>query len=83
MLVWLEDAPVLGVDDDVLVTNFIDNIISCQWPDDNTELQKLVNRQIHGHSHTCKKKSKNECRFNYPQPPMRPGKKPGKLSRSN
>ena len=71
MLIWLEDAPVFGVDDDVLVTNFIDNIISCQWPDDNTELQKLVNRQIHRHSHTCKKKSKNECRFNYPQPPMR------------
>ena len=23
------------------------------------------------HSYTCKKKSKNECRFNYPQPPMR------------
>ena len=66
MLIWLEDAAVFGVDDDVLITNFIDNIISCQWPDDNTELQKLVNRQIHRHSHTCKKKSKNECRFNYP-----------------
>ena len=71
MLTWLEDAPVFGADDDVLVTNFIDNIISCQWPDDNTELQKLVNRQIHRHSHTCKKTSKNECHFNYPQPPMR------------
>ena len=71
MLIWLEGAPVFGVDDDVLVTNFIDNIISCQWPDNNTELQKLVNRQIHRHTHTCKKKSKNECRFNYPQPPMR------------
>ena len=59
MLIWLEDAPVFGVDDDALVTNFIDNIISCQWPDDNTELQKLVNGQIRRHSHTCKKKSKN------------------------
>jgi len=39
-------------------------------PIDNPELQKLVNRQIHRHSHTCKKKSKTECRFNYPQPPM-------------
>ena len=58
MLIWLEDAPVFGVDNDALVTNFIDNIISCQWPDDNTELQKLVNRQIHRHSHTCKKKSR-------------------------
>ena len=71
MLIWPEDAPVFEVHDDVLVTNFVDNIICCQWPDDDTELQKLVNRQIHRHSHTCKKKSKNECRFNYPQPPMR------------
>ena len=23
------------------------------------------------HSHTCKKKSKSECRFDYPQPPIR------------
>ena len=71
MLIWLEDAPVFGVDDDVAVTDFIDKIISCQWPVDNTELHKLVNRQIHRHCHTCRKKSKNECRFNYPQPPMR------------
>ena len=34
-------------------------------------LQDLVNRQTHRHSHTCRKKSKNICRFNYPQPPMR------------
>lgn len=71
MLIWLKDAPVFGVDDDDLVTDFIDQIINCQWPVDNPELQKLVNRQIHRHSHTCRKKSKNECRFNYPQPPMR------------
>ena len=71
MLLWLEDAPVFGVDDDMLVTDFIYIIISCHWPDDDAELQKLVNRQIHRHSHTCKKKSKNECRFDYPQPPMR------------
>nr|XP_058946351.1 uncharacterized protein LOC131774356 [Pocillopora verrucosa] len=71
MLIWLEDAPVFGVDDDAAVTDFIDKIISCQWPVDNTELHKLVNRQIHRHCHTCREKSKNECRFNYPQPPMR------------
>ena len=46
-------------------------IVSCKWPIDDPQLQKLVNRQIHRHSHTCRKKSKSECRFNYPQPPMR------------
>ena len=71
MLIWLDSAPVFGVDDDAIVTDFIDQIISCKWPVDYLELQKLVNRQIHRHSHTCRKKDKNECRFNYPQPPMR------------
>ena len=71
MLIWLESAPVFGVDDDAVVTDFIDKIISCQWPIANTELYQLVKRQIHRHCNTCRKKSKNECRFKYPQPPMR------------
>ena len=60
MLIWLKEAPVLGVDEDDLLTDFIDQIINCQWPVHNPELQKLVNRLIHRHSHTCEKKSKNE-----------------------
>ena len=55
----------------IRVTGFIDQIISCQWPVDDPVLQKLVKRQFHRHSHACKKNSKNECRFNYPQLPMR------------
>ena len=70
MLIWLEDAPVFGVDNDDKVIAFIDKIISCKRPTDNHELLKLVNRQVHRHSNTCRKKSKTECRFNYPQPPM-------------
>ena len=71
MLIWLKDAPVFGVDEDDAITTFIDNIISCQKPSNNPELLNLVNRQIHRHSHTCKKKAKKECRFNFPQPPMK------------
>ena len=71
MLIWLEDAPVFGVDNDIEVIEFIDKIISCKRPTDNAELDKLVNRQVHRHSHTCRRKSKAQCRFNYPQPPMR------------
>ena len=70
MLIWLEHAPVFGVDSDDKVIAFIDKIISCERPSNNPELLKLVNRQIHRHSHTCRKKLKTECRFNYPQPPM-------------
>ena len=71
MLIWLEDAPVFGVDKDEDVSSFIDKIITCRKPNDDTTLLNLVNRQMHRHSHTCRKKSKNVCRFNYPQPPMR------------
>ncbi|CAB4003438.1 ATP-dependent DNA helicase PIF1 [Paramuricea clavata] len=59
MLIWLENAPVFGVDKDEDVVNFIDQIITCRKPDNNdTELFDLVNRQTHGHSHTCRKNSK-------------------------
>ena len=71
MLIWLKDAPRFGIDSDEKVVAFVTKVISCQKPTDNSELLKLVNRQIHRHSHTCRKKSKTECRFNYPQPPMR------------
>ena len=71
MLIWLEDTLIFGVDNDIEVIEFIDKIISCKRPTDNPELDKLVNRQVHRHSHTCRKKSKAQCRFNYPQPPMR------------
>ena len=71
MMLWLENAPVFGVDKDDNVISFIDQTITCEKPNDNHELLDLVNRQSHRHSHTCRKNSKNVCRFNYPQPPMR------------
>ena len=71
MLIWLKDAPVFGVDEDDAITAFIDNIVSCQKPSNNPELHNLVNRQIHRHSYTCKKKAKKECRFKFPHHPMR------------
>ena len=71
MLIWLENAPVFGIDKDADVIALIDQIITCNKPGYDTCLLELVNRQTHRHSHTCRKKSKNICRFNYPQPPMR------------
>ena len=67
MLIWLEGAPVFGVGDNVVVTDFIDKMISCRWLFDDPELHSLVNKQIHRHCHTC---TKNERRFHHPQPPM-------------
>ena len=60
-----------GVDKDEHVVAYIDCVITCSKPQSDPELQDLVNRQTNQHSHTCRKKSKNICKFNYPQPPMR------------
>jgi hypothetical protein len=55
------------------VVQFIDQHISCYRPteEEDSTLQQLVTRQTHKHSHTCKKGNNNNCRFNYPMPPMR------------
>ncbi len=71
MLIWLENAPEFGEDWDCDVASFIDKIITCEKPAENSELVALVNRQVHRHSHTCRKKSKSVRRFNYLRPPMR------------
>ena len=63
-LVHIKVVPTLGKDNDKMVTAFIDKIITCEKPTNNSESLELVNRQIHEHSHTFRKKSKNECRFN-------------------
>ena len=66
MLIWLENAPAFGIDSNQKVIEFINKAITCQKLINNPDLLKLVNRQIQRHSHTCRKKSKTECRFNYP-----------------
>ena len=71
MLIWLENAPQFQSDTDADVTAFIDKLITCEKPSNNPELLGLVNRQVHRHSHTCRKNRQTNCRFNYPQPPIR------------
>ena len=56
MLIWLDNAPVFGVDKDEDVVAYIDRVITCSKPESDPELQDLVNRQTHRHSHTCRKK---------------------------
>ncbi|CAB4010725.1 Hypothetical predicted protein [Paramuricea clavata] len=68
MLIWLENYLTFGEDFDCDLVSFIDKIITCEKPTDNPDLLALVNRQIHRHSHTCRKKSKSECRsFQLPE----------------
>ncbi|XP_078345269.1 uncharacterized protein LOC144630776 [Oculina patagonica] len=71
MLLWIEGAPKFGKDSDEKVCYFVDKIISCSKPAGICELGELVSRQEHKHSFTCKKKFQKQCRFNFPQPPMK------------
>ena len=71
MLIWLEGAPVFGIDKGEDVVAYISSIITNSKPDNNTELHELVNRQTHRHSHTGRKQRGKMCRFNYTKPPMR------------
>ena len=75
MLMWLESAPEFKINSDREVTACIDKIITCQRPVHNPVLLNLVNRQIHRHLHTRRKNTRSQCRFNYPQPPMRQTKR--------
>ena len=59
-LIWLENAPRFVIDSDEKVIGFVKKVISSQKPTDISELLKLVNRSIHRHSRTCRKKSKTE-----------------------
>ena len=71
VLIWFEHAPVYGCDDDTDVTTFTDKIITCKKPDKDPELALFVNRQINRHFQTSRRKTKAECRFNFPQLPMK------------
>ena len=71
MLLWIEGAPKFGDDSDENVCKFVDKIISCSKPASDCELSELVSRQEHKHSFTCKKKFQKQCRFHFPQPPMK------------
>ena len=71
MLIWLQGAPQFQAENDKELTAYIDKITTCHKPVDDPELQNLVNRQVHRHSHTCRKNTKSQCRFNYPQPAMK------------
>lgn len=74
MLLWLRGAPVLNVNTDEEVTSFIHSIVFCNTAqyDDDAEMQSLLQRQVHGHTRTCKRRNRPnaKCRFGIPFMPM-------------
>ena len=77
VLLWIRDAPVIGVDDPEKVLGWIQEKITCHIPDkeSNPELHSLVTRyQMHKCSAYCKRKLKcgrstfiTRCRFGFPR----------------
>lgn len=53
-LFWVKDAPQYGKNDEKEIVNFIDKYVTCQKAD-TSEMEELVNLQLHRHAKTCKK----------------------------
>lgn len=71
MLLWCKNAPKNGENSESEVCDFIDEYITCKKPNEDESIFDLVQVQKHKHSHTCKKRNKKICRFNFPRPPMK------------
>ena len=66
-ILWIKDAPKLGVNSDQEVCDFIDRYVHCDIPQEEG-LARLVSKvQKHRHSATCRRNG--HCRFHYPRPP--------------
>ena len=67
-LLWVKDAPQVGINSDLEVCDFIEKYVSCGIPCKNDEIhEKILKIQKHSHSSYCRKKG--TCRFNFPKPP--------------
>ena len=71
-LFWIRDAPQYEKDSNEEVVAFIDKFITCHKPNSSSEMENLVNLEMHRHAKTCKRTGNNihVCRFNFPSPPM-------------
>ena len=69
-LFWVKEAPQYEKSSNEEIVSFVDKYITCQKPDSSSEMDDLVNLQMHRHAKTCKKAGRKICRFNFPLPPM-------------
>ena len=67
-LIWVEDAPKIGIDNDHEICDFIDKYVSCSIPREEGKLkEQVLLLQQHKHSSYCNRKK--NCRFRFPHPP--------------
>ena len=71
IMLWIKDAPEIGVQSDETVTAFIDRYQTaalCEEDEEDGEINNLVNTvQRHNHSSYCRKNG--TCRFQFPKAP--------------
>ncbi|XP_078352070.1 uncharacterized protein LOC144636749 [Oculina patagonica] len=69
-LFWVKEAPQYERSCNEEIVKFVDKYITCHKPGTSSEMEDLVNLQMHRHAKTCKKAGHKICRFNFPLPPM-------------
>ena len=83
VLLWIKDAPVIGRDDPDVVLSWMQERITCNIPNkqSDSELHSLVTRyQLHKCSRYCKRRRKcgntyiTRCRFAFPRQPCETAK---------
>jgi hypothetical protein len=65
-LLWVKDAPQIGIQEDDEVKQFVQKHIYCCIPDIEKHAELVLKLQKHSHSSYCRKKG--TCRFGYPKP---------------
>ena len=67
-LLWIEDAPIYGKNNNLEIENFVDKYITCDTDFLDSNLAK-----VHEHHHTksCKKRKNFHGRYNFPMPLMK------------
>ena len=65
-LIWVENAPKLSSENITEYTNFVDNSVKCELPENNSNLYNLVKTyQTHYHSRSCRKYKNIDCRYSF------------------
>ena len=65
-LLWVENAPRLEEETKDEYTEFVDNAIKCEIPNNDNNLSQLVKTyQTHHHSKSCRKYKNIECRYSF------------------
>jgi hypothetical protein len=67
-LLWIEGAPVYGVDNNLEIKQFVDKYITCNTDHLEPDLGKF---HRHYHTRSCRKRKSLHCRYNFLVPPIK------------